>query len=314
MLEYKKGLCIAKHFRGIMLEILTRTQVLVQRDSEAKQLNHLKFSLTLSHLLPLFPYILSFVIRYFKEFGPFFGQRMKPEEYALVVEASFRFLSFSPVTFRDLWNWGMLCEVKYLRNEETKRLFVRVMSIVLNCNNREIVELFGSGQDMYNHEKELEMNEMEGNCCHDKVEYFKTNVQRNIVRNDLAIEKTNVQGNNYGDTSGEENNEEKDSEITNKIVFTEQDFCELHMITASMLIPRISKANLCPQGLVAVPSMRRNIKALSVALVSGRGILLSGGVGSGKTSLVEHFASLTGRDKPPSLFKVQLGDQTDSKV
>ncbi|XP_028395044.1 midasin-like isoform X2 [Dendronephthya gigantea] len=299
MLEHQKGLCIAKHFCGIILEILTRTQVLV-RDSEAKQSNHLKFSLTLSHLLPSYPYILSFVLKYFNEFGPFFGQRMKPEEYALVVETSYRFLRFSPVTFRGLWDWGMLCEVYYLRNEETKQFFVRAMSIVLNCNNRENMELFGSDQDMYNQKMELEMNE--------------TNAQRNDVRNDLAIEKTNVQGNIYGDSSDVRNNGKRDTEITNKIVFTEQDFGELHMITANMLIPRISKVNLCSQGLVAVPSMRRNVEALSVALVSGRGILLSGGVGSGKTSLVEHFASLTGRDKPPHLLKVQLGDQTDSKA
>ena len=43
-------------------------------------------------------------------------------------------------------------------------------------------------------------------------------------------------------------------------------------------------------------------------------MLLQGVVGSGKTSLVEHLAKLTGRSGPPHLVKIQLGDQMDSKV
>lgn len=43
-------------------------------------------------------------------------------------------------------------------------------------------------------------------------------------------------------------------------------------------------------------------------------MLLQGVVGSGKTSLVEHLARLTGRVGSPHLMKIQLGDQMDSKV
>ena len=50
------------------------------------------------------------------------------------------------------------------------------------------------------------------------------------------------------------------------------------------------------------------------AVASEKPVLLVGPVGSGKTTLVEHLATLTGRGKTPHLIKIQLGDQTDSKV
>ena len=66
--------------------------------------------------------------------------------------------------------------------------------------------------------------------------------------------------------------------------------------------------------LVAVPSMQRNLRSLALAVAVGAPVLLQGPVGCGKTALVEHLATLTGRSRAPHLLKVQLGDQTDSKV
>ena len=291
MLDHQKGLCVAQHFRGILLEILKRTQDLVRRNAEeAKNLNHLKFSSTLSHLLPNFPHILSFVLTYFQENGPFFSEGMREDEYSLVIETAYRFLSFSPTSFRGLWNWSILCEVNYLTSEETKRSFIKTMSIVLNCSNREISEL---QTNIYDNSIISQTKAAENFYCQLK------NRDENLQR----TKQTNI-----ADTA----NQNEDD--TNEIVFTENDLLGAHIITANMLVPRISKSSLSSQELVVVPSMRRNVEALTLAVVSGKAVLICGAVGSGKTSLVEHFASLTGRDKPPYLFKVQLGDQTDSKV
>ncbi len=68
------------------------------------------------------------------------------------------------------------------------------------------------------------------------------------------------------------------------------------------------------RSLVPVPSSQRNLHSLAIAVASGNPVLLEGPVGSGKTSLVEHLAEMTGRIGTPHLLKVQLGDQTDSKV
>ncbi len=291
MLDHQKGLCVAQHFRGILLEILKRTQDLVQRNAEeAKYLNHLKFCSTLSHLLPKFPHILSFVLTYFREIGPFFSERMREDEYSLVIETAYRFLSFSPTTFRELWNWGILCEVNYLTNEGTKRSFVKTMSIVLNCSNKEISEL---QTNIYDNSIISRTKAAENFYCQLK------NRDENLQR----TKQTNI-----ADTANQ------NEEDTNEIVFTENDLLGAHIITANILVPKISKSSLSSQELVVVPSMQRNVEALTLAVVSGKAVLICGAVGSGKTSLVEHFASLTGRDKPPYLFKVQLGDQTDSKV
>lgn len=93
--------------------------------------------------------------------------------------------------------------------------------------------------------------------------------------------------------------------------------------------------------LVLVNSTLGNLKSLALAVASGRAVCLQGPVGSGKTSLVEHLAILTGvwvtvwcnvciiwnfadrcnaivyrlgRNAAPHFLKVQLGDQTDSKM
>lgn len=51
-------------------------------------------------------------------------------------------------------------------------------------------------------------------------------------------------------------------------------------------------------------------KIYILSLLTGRAVCLTGCVGSGKTSSIEHLAYVTGS----KLLKVQLGDQTDSKM
>lgn len=63
-----------------------------------------------------------------------------------------------------------------------------------------------------------------------------------------------------------------------------------------------------------VESTCRSLESLAQAVSYRKAVLLEGPIGCGKTALVEHLATVTGRLKPPDIFKVQLGDQTDSKV
>lgn len=46
--------------------------------------------------------------------------------------------------------------------------------------------------------------------------------------------------------------------------------------------------------LISVNSTLGNLKSLALAVVSGKAVCLQGPVGSGKTSVVEHLALLTG--------------------
>lgn len=65
---------------------------------------------------------------------------------------------------------------------------------------------------------------------------------------------------------------------------------------------------------VLVESAFTNLQNLAIAVAYQSPVLLEGPIGCGKTSLIEYLAAVTGRAKPPHILKVQLGDQTDSKV
>lgn len=66
--------------------------------------------------------------------------------------------------------------------------------------------------------------------------------------------------------------------------------------------------------LVLVDSTCHNLRSLALAVASQSPVLLEGPIGCGKTALVEYMAAITGHTKAAQFLKVQLGDQTDSKV
>ncbi|KOC69196.1 Midasin, partial [Habropoda laboriosa] len=81
-----------------------------------------------------------------------------------------------------------------------------------------------------------------------------------------------------------------------------------------ILLPIFTKSKVkSTLNLVPVPSTRRNLQNLAFAVSSNKCVYLQGAVGSGKTALVEYLAQATGHDVV-NFVKVQLGDQTDSKM
>lgn len=79
-------------------------------------------------------------------------------------------------------------------------------------------------------------------------------------------------------------------------------------------IPVFNPSKIKPSHVIEVASTRRNLKRIAVGLAANKAICLLGIVGSGKTCLIEHLAAKTGRVIGESFVKVQLGDQTDSKM
>ncbi|XP_063830768.1 midasin-like [Ostrinia nubilalis] len=80
-----------------------------------------------------------------------------------------------------------------------------------------------------------------------------------------------------------------------------------------IMLPIHDKGQVQKSSLVPVKSTVSNLRSLALAVASGKAVCLLGPVGSGKTSLVEHLAAITGR-KQFAFKKVQLGDQTDSRM
>ncbi|KAK8720350.1 hypothetical protein OTU49_013389, partial [Cherax quadricarinatus] len=88
-----------------------------------------------------------------------------------------------------------------------------------------------------------------------------------------------------------------------------------HTVSVSgVSLPIFDRKCLKEGSLVLLPSTERNLEAVAMSVCQGHPVLIVGAVGSGKTSLVEYLACVTGRAKAPHLTKVQLGDQTDSKT
>ncbi|XP_043277150.1 midasin [Venturia canescens] len=83
---------------------------------------------------------------------------------------------------------------------------------------------------------------------------------------------------------------------------------------AGVLLPVFnSKERPKKTNLIPVPSTESNLRSLALAVASRRCICLQGSVGCGKTALVEYLADITGH-RNSNFVKVQLGDQTDSKM
>ncbi|KAM3963373.1 LOW QUALITY PROTEIN: midasin [Aphomia sociella] len=80
-----------------------------------------------------------------------------------------------------------------------------------------------------------------------------------------------------------------------------------------IMLPLYNDDVISSDHLVPVKSTINNLRSLALAVASGKALCLMGPVGSGKTSLVEHLACITGR-KGIAFKKVQLGDQTDSRM
>ncbi|XP_057664406.1 midasin [Diorhabda carinulata] len=83
---------------------------------------------------------------------------------------------------------------------------------------------------------------------------------------------------------------------------------------SGIYVPVVSKVSNLSTNLIEVPSTLNNLRKVALGLTLNKAICLQGPVGSGKTTLVEYFAEKTGRNLGENFVKVQLGDQTDSKM
>lgn len=83
---------------------------------------------------------------------------------------------------------------------------------------------------------------------------------------------------------------------------------------AGVLLPVFKKQSKdMKSDLISVSSMEENLRSLALAVASRKCVCLQGAVGCGKTAIVEHLAKITNHG-PTDFVKVQLGDQTDSKM
>ncbi|KAF5919872.1 hypothetical protein HPG69_014236 [Diceros bicornis minor] len=257
-----------------------------------------------------------FALRYFKDTSPVF-QRLflessdaNPVRYGRrrmklrdLMEAAYKFLQQEQSVFRELWDWSVC--VPLLRSHDTLvRWYTASCLALVTCMNEEhklsfLKKIFNSEElihfrlrlleetQLQDLEKALVLANPEASLWRKEKEL--QYLQGHLVSADLSSRVTAVCGvvlPGQPPACGEQ--------ASNRNSSREQD--------------------LSFRSYVLVKSVCKNLQTLAMAVASQNAVLLEGPIGCGKTSLVEHLAAMTGRRKPPQLLKVQLGDQTDSKM
>lgn len=97
-------------------------------------------------------------------------------------------------------------------------------------------------------------------------------------------------------------------------IFKSEQSSDLVTNISGIYIPAARRVDKIENPLVEVSSTFNNLRKIALGLASKKAICLQGPVGSGKSGLVEFLACKTGRKLGENFIKVQLGDQTDSKM
>uniref|UniRef100_A0A8C6R246 Midasin n=1 Tax=Nannospalax galili TaxID=1026970 RepID=A0A8C6R246_NANGA len=316
LLDKDHTVLLGRQLRPILLDLLERNAEAIKTGGQVNHDLHERLSVSMSKLIGNHPDILPFALRYFKDTYPVF-QRLflessdaNPVRYGRrrmklrdLMEAAYKFLHQEQSVFRELWDWSVC--VPLLRSHDTLvRWYTANCLALVTCMNEEhklsfLKKIFNSDElvhfrlrlleeaQLQDLEKALVLTNPETSFWHKEMEPQYR--QGHLVSADLSSKVTAVCG----------------------VVLPRQP-----SIPGEQAGGRSSpcEQDLALRSFVLVESVCKNLQTLAVAVASQSPVLLEGPIGCGKTSLLEHLAAVTGRRKPPQLLKVQLGDQTDSKM
>lgn len=122
------------------------------------------------------------------------------------------------------------------------------------------------------------------------------------VQNDLNTSKTE-----------KELNIESNIDSTNDFI-SESFLSKQLTFVGDLFLPIYDSTQIRKTNIIEVESTKNNLRRISLGIAAKKAVCLLGAVGSGKSSLIEHLAAKTGRVLGDSFVKLQLGDQTDSKM
>lgn len=195
-----------------------------------------------------------------------------------IVKSCHTFLQKKPDYFKTKWEWSTFFETySHHQNQEVKWLTAQCLAIYLGFNEKDLKKYLKSILS------ETEILDFE-------LKYSSNNISEQIF-------------------SKLEDSLETSSFTTQNVVNIGGILLPIHKSTTIEADKVDTSADL-----VLVDSTKRNLHKLALGVATNKAINLLGPVGSGKTTLVEHLASKTGRELGETFVKVQLGDQTDSKL
>ncbi|XP_060024167.1 midasin [Lagenorhynchus albirostris] len=307
---------VGRQLRPLLLDLLERNAEAIKAGGQVNHDLHERLCVSMSRLIGNHPDVLPFALKYFKDTSPVF-QRLflessdaNPVRYGRrrmklrdLMEAAYKFLQQEQSVFRELWDWSVC--IPLLRSHDTLvRWYTANCLSLVTCMNEEhklsfLKKIFNSEElihfrlrlleeaQLQDLEKALVLANPEASLWRKEKEL--QYLQGHLVSADLSSRVTAVCGvllPGQPPAPGEQASSRSSSR----------------------------EQELAFRSYVLVESVCRNLQTLAMAVASQNAVLLEGPIGCGKTSLVEHLAAMTGRRKPPQLLKVQLGDQTDSKM
>ncbi|XP_042084236.1 midasin isoform X2 [Haplochromis burtoni] len=305
LLEKDYTLLIARHLRPLTLDLLERNAERVKAGGSINHDLHERLCVALSKLLSISPDAQTFGARYFDNAPPVFQRLFFTSEESSAVQygprrmklrdlmgATLRFLQSDCAKFRMLWDWSPCMSLLLTSDVMVRWYTAHCLALVSHMtDNQKTIFL----------RKVLTSDEI----LHMKMKGLEETQQ-------LEFEKALVLANQGYVTWCQE----KANKFTRGQVVSE-DLSQNVVAVCGVVLPRIvprQPEQINQKDLVLVDSTCRNLRRLALAVASQKPVLLEGPIGCGKTALVEFMAAVTGHAKTTEILKVQLGDQTDSKV
>ncbi|XP_077567526.1 midasin isoform X1 [Stigmatopora nigra] len=303
LLEKDYTLLIARHLRPLVLDLLERNAHRVKANGKINHDLHERLCVALSKLLCICPDAQGFATRYFNHAPPVFQRlfltndesssiqygprRMKLRD---IMAATLCFVKSDCSNFGKLWNWSPCISLLQVNDALVRGYTAHCLAAVSQMtDNQKNIFL----------KKILTSDEFLQMKIRDFEEMKQLEVERALP---LANEGSILWQNEKKHTHGQ---------------FVSKDLSHNVLAICGILLPRISlqQTEEAPKkDIVLVDSTCLNLKRLTLAVASHKPVLLEGPIGCGKTALVEFMATLTGHAKTRNILKVQLGDQTDSKL
>ncbi|KAM8954164.1 midasin [Pelodytes ibericus] len=306
LLDKECTLLISRQIRPLLLDLLERNALSIKSGTQINHDLHERLCVAMSRLVISHPDVLSFALKYFRNASPVFQRlflescdsstvrygrrRMKLRD---LMEAAYKFLKQDRLSFREMWDWSVCVPLLKSHDLAVRWYTAHCLSLVA-CMSDENMQTFLK--------KIFSADEL----IHFKLQFMDELHAQNIEKGLLL---TNSEKDLW-------HREKKQLYTQGHIV--SDDLCSSVVSVCGVTLPKKlmtgqSKAkNASP--LVLVESTCRSLHSLALAVSYQNAVLLEGPIGCGKTALVEHLANVTGRFKPPDILKVQLGDQTDSKM